>query len=284
MNVGYHAARAQGAVARELYRRSLPAVVARPISPPRPLDFDVFAYSGEAALPEQVASVRSLLHHAGRPVSFTIVSDGTYTDRSAALLESIDSCVSVQRSAIAPPDHSPEKFREYVRTHPTGKQLALIMSLPAQRPALYIDSDVLFFAGARDLEQLARTRDVSAFYQRDCQLSGDERVFRSASEREQPANTGVLMLFRALDWSQAISRFEELQGDATFFTNQSLTHLVMHANGAEPLDPAKYVLELDDQFVFADRHAKSTIALRHYVNPVRHKFWANLFPGSLLKY
>ncbi len=51
----------------------------------------------------------------------------------------------------------------------------------------------------------------------------------------------------------------------------------MHANRAAPFDPRKYVLELDDQFVYPDRYAKPDIALRHYVNPVRHKFWTSLF-------
>ncbi|MBA2744409.1 MAG: hypothetical protein H0U43_08930 [Chthoniobacterales bacterium] len=50
----------------------------------------------------------------------------------------------------------------------------------------------------------------------------------------------------------------------------------MHANDAEPLDPERFVLQLDDQFVFRDRHAKSSLVLRHYVNPVRHKFWTTL--------
>jgi hypothetical protein len=55
-----------------------------------------------------------------------------------------------------------------------------------------------------------------------------------------------------------------------------MTHLTMHANGAKPFAREKFVLELDDQFVFSDRHARRDIALRHYVNPVRHKFWTTL--------
>ena len=49
----------------------------------------------------------------------------------------------------------------------------------------------------------------------------------------------------------------------------------MHAIGARPLDPAKYVLQLDDQFVYRDFYADKTLAMRHYVNPVRHKFWTH---------
>jgi hypothetical protein len=50
----------------------------------------------------------------------------------------------------------------------------------------------------------------------------------------------------------------------------------MHANRAAALDPRKYVLQADDQFIYHDRYAGSSISMRHYVNPVRHKFWAAL--------
>ncbi len=55
-----------------------------------------------------------------------------------------------------------------------------------------------------------------------------------------------------------------------------MTHLTMHENSARPLDPAKYILQLDDQSLFADHYAGARLALRHYVNPVRHKFWTSL--------
>jgi len=48
---------------------------------------------------------------------------------------------------------------------------------------------------------------------------------------------------------------------------------VMQANGALPFNEEKYVLRLDDQFAYADFYASSRVALRHYVHPVRHKFW-----------
>jgi hypothetical protein len=50
----------------------------------------------------------------------------------------------------------------------------------------------------------------------------------------------------------------------------------MHANGALPLDATRYVLQLDDQFIYPDRYAGARLVLRHYVNPVRHKFWTAL--------
>jgi hypothetical protein len=55
-----------------------------------------------------------------------------------------------------------------------------------------------------------------------------------------------------------------------------MTHLAMHTNGALPFDESKYILQLDDQFSYGDHHVSPAVALRHYVNPVRHKFWTRL--------
>ena len=62
---------------------------------------------------------------------------------------------------------------------------------------------------------------------------------------------------------------------SSFFTHQTLRALGLHANGAHPLDPRKYLLQLDDQTIYPARYAGPALALRHYVNPVRHKFWTS---------
>lgn len=274
-NFGYHLARAKGRAIRVLYRaflRGLPAV-----EPSRSSPLEVFSYSGESALPEQVASIRSFLRHVGRPVHFTVVSDGTYSEASRRLLKRLDSSVSVSDAAEWIPKDLPDEIYPYLKNHPTGRQLALIMSLPRNAPVLYLDSDILFFAGANDLHAYVEARDVPAFYLADCRFSGDERLLRDSAEANDPVNTGFLLLFRPLDWSTSIRRFLELEGSPIFFTNQTMTHLTMHANGAVPFDPRKYLLQLDDQLLYPDRHANPRIALRHYVNPVRHKFWTSLF-------
>jgi hypothetical protein len=275
-NYGYHLARVEGSATRAIYRSLLPLLARRRISGGAEVPFQVFAYSGESSLPEQVASIRSFLKHVGRPKRFTVVSDGTLSGRSSGILKSLDSAISISGSAPWLPKDLPTKIYPYLTTHPTGKQLALAMSLPVDGPTLYVDSDVLFFPGARDLIRLADSGGVPAFYLADCRLSADERLFRDDAEKAQPVNAGVLLLFEKLDWAVAVRRFMETPGLPNFFTNQTMTHLAMHANGASPLDDRKYVLQLDDQFVYPDRYAGCDLALRHYVNPVRHKFWTTL--------
>lgn len=271
-NFGYHRARAEGKIVRAAYAAwlsRLPAVSPRG----QALPFEIFSYSGEEGLPEQMASIHSLLRHAGHPIRFTVVSDGSHTPRSLDLLQALDPVVTISHAAEWVPTNLPDRFRHYVATHPTGKQLAVIMSLPKDRVALYVDSDVLFFPGAHELATLDARPEAPIRFLADCQLSADERLLRTAEEARAPVNAGVLFLPRPLDWSCSLERFMELDGAPTFFTNQTMTHLTMHANGAQPFDSRKFVLQLDDQFVYPDLHAKPSIVLRHYVNPVRHKFW-----------
>ena len=272
----YHSARLEGKIARNFYRAALPTIVRRRVRVPRALDLDVFAYSGESSLPEQAASVRSFLTYAGRPKQFTVLSDGSYSARSIALLEKIDNCVRVQQTAPPLPSGLPEKVTSFFENHFTGKQLALIMSLPITGPALYSDADVLFFPGAHELTHLAQTQSASAFYQADYQFSGDERLVRNETEKKCAANMGFLLLFKKLDWTLGLERLRAFDGVPNFFTTQTVTHLCLHANGARAFDPAKVVLKLDDQTIYRDKYANPSLMVRHYVNPVRHKFWTTL--------
>jgi hypothetical protein len=274
-NYGYHLARAQARLIESFHRALLPQIARRNVLCTSEIPIDVFSYSSEGRLAEQVASIRSFLKYAGRPHRFVVVSDGSHSPRSVDLLRSVDSCVEIEQ-VPPPPSNRPLKFQTYLQNHPTGKQLALIMSLPRERPALYIDSDVLFFPAAFKLKEYLAETNVPAFYQEDCDFSGDERLLHTMQEKAGPVNTGVVLLRRALDWSLGIDRFLELAGDPTFFTNQTMTHLTMHANAAKPFDRDTFVLQLDDQFVYQDRYAGPNLVLRHYVEPVRHKFWSSL--------
>ena len=87
---------------------------------------------------------------------------------------------------------------------------------------------------------------------------------------------GFLLLLRKLDWSIGLKRLQALNGTPIFFTTQTFVHLCMHANAARSFDPQKFILQADDEFGYADHYASSSLAVRHYVNPIRHKFWAAL--------
>jgi hypothetical protein len=274
-NFPYHLARLEGKLLRRFYRTQLPWIVRRKMRVYRDVPLDVFAYSGQSALPEQAASIRSFLANVGRPKSFTIFSDSSYNSHSIRLLQRIDPVVHVSERLPDLPAEIPEQLRPYLSQHPTGKQLRLIMSLPVDGPARYTDSDVLFFPAAVDLVERLKSNGAPAYYLADYQFSGDERLLRDQSEKREPVNTGFLLLMRKLDWSLGLERLQGLNGPPVFFTNQTVVHLCMHSNGAQAFDPRKYVLRADDEFVYRDYYANGSLAMRHYVHQIRHKFWMN---------
>ncbi len=274
INYPYHLARLEGRITRRFYQSILPSIVRRRIESPRKIDIDVFAYSNEGTLPEQVASIRSFLRFAGRPNRFIVVSDGTHTRESIDLLEKIDPVIKVE-TGVPIPHELPQAIVQYLANHEMGKQLAVIMSLAIDGPALYVDSDVLFFSGASDLVFRAAVREKPALYLADCHFSGDERLIHDPLEKKDPVNAGFLLLFQKLDWALGLERLLQLDGAPNFFTTQTIVHLTMHLNGAQPFDPEKYVLQSDDEFRYRDNYAGKPIAMRHYVNPLRHKFWTH---------
>src|SRR6516165_3701141 len=119
-NVPYRSALLEGKITRDLYRAALPLIVRRQVRVPRAVSLNVFAYSGENSLPEQVASIRSFLAYAGRPKQFTVLSDGSHTPKGIALLEKIDGCVRVQQTAPPLPSGLPEKVMSFLKNHFTG--------------------------------------------------------------------------------------------------------------------------------------------------------------------
>ena len=85
-NFGYHFARYEGDLRRKTYRALLPAIVYRSVHRSRLVSLNVYSYSGEIMLPEQVRSIRTFLRHVGRPKSFTVITDGSHSTRSIELL------------------------------------------------------------------------------------------------------------------------------------------------------------------------------------------------------
>src|SRR5207247_2357999 len=122
--------------------------------------------------------------------------------------------------------------------------LPMIVRRPIDPPRM-LDIDVFAYLYQAMLPD--QVVSIRSYFQSlgDCQVAGDERLLRDPAETVDPVNTGVLFFFQKLDWSLAMERFEQLHGLPNFFTNQTLTHLTMHANGARALDPVKFVLQLD---------------------------------------
>jgi hypothetical protein len=269
--------------ARRRYARGLRRLVAGGIDCTERLPVRVLAFSSERDLPEQVASARSLLTTAGAPVELQIVSDGTHSRRSRRLLQAVHPSVSVVDWRRLARPRLPRALWDYAAASWRGKKLLVLVSLELDRPLLYTDADILFFPGAAELRRL----DAAAGhrYLLDCGRGSrrflDREMLADESEGERSINSGFIFFAGPIDWAPALRRLEQrLQNGQATFTGQTVVHLALHGAGATPFDPERYVMADDDRLQPGDPYASSERVLRHYVTPMRHKFWTTLARNS----
>ncbi len=273
VNIGYHTARIQGKFIRSVYKSSISSLVSLPIKQDRQVPIKVYALSCERDLPEQVASLRSFLRYVGIPTAFTIMSDGSYTQESIQLLQRIHPCVDVQPLTKFQRDDLPPSVYEYASQQAMGKKLAALMSIPIDGATLYTDSDILFFQGASNLADLATAKDGHTYYLPDCKNSLDSRLIYEDIEQQEPINAGFILFKKALDWDETVQRLTKLQEPPNYFSEQTIVNLTIKRNHGIAFPKDKYIMSVEDQFIYPDRFVNNQIAMRHYVSDVRHKFW-----------
>ncbi|MBD2187726.1 hypothetical protein [Pseudanabaena mucicola] len=273
VNIGYHTAKLQGKLIRSIYKSNLPNIVSRPIAQSRQVPIKVYALSCERDLPEQIASLRSFLKYVGIPDTFTIMSDGSYTENSIKLLKLVHPCVEVQLLTKFQRDDLPQSVYAYASQQAMGKKLAALMSIPIEGATLYTDSDILFFQGASDLANLAISKDTHTYYLPDCKSSLDKRLIYEDIEQQEPINAGFILFKKNLNWDYAIQRLSDLQELPNYFSEQTIVNLTIRHNHGIALAREKYIMNVDDQFIYPDKFVTKQIAMRHYVSDIRHKFW-----------
>ncbi len=276
INIGYRASRIHGYSVRSIYRAALPWLVERPIDQKRKVQMAVYSFSGDRDLPEQVASIRSFIRYVGIPDKFTVVSDGSHSPDNCKLLSRISPCVEVVELESLTNKDLPSCVYTYANYHPLGKKIAILISLPVKNPTIFCDSDILFFNANKFLVNWLKESGDLPRYLPDCNTALDERLIYNSYEKNNPVNSGFLLLKQPLNWQVALDRLSLLKETPNYFTEQTMVHLTMHSSRALPLCPKKFVVSLDDQFIYSDKYASHKIALRHYVSPVRHKFWMNV--------
>ena len=183
VNIGYHTAKIQGKFNRSLYKAAISQIVNIPIKQTQQVPASIYALSCERDLPEQVASIRSFIRHVGIPETFTVVSDGSYTDSSCNLLRRIHPCVQVILLQNFLRTDLPQCVLDYAQLHPMGRKLSALMSIPVNGTTIYTDSDILFFPGGIDLIDLSKSDEKYSLYLPDCSMSLDERIIYDESEK-----------------------------------------------------------------------------------------------------
>ncbi len=268
---------------RRVYRYGLESVVDAPLEPRGKSDLSVYTFSHERHVPEQVASLRSLIRHHGVPRRVTVVSDGTHTPESRRLIERVHPVVSLVDHREVTSSDLPKPIADFIASNRIGAKLAMEWSIDIDGPTLYSDADVLFFPRMPELP--LNDGDRPRFLQDFDTRFLDARMLEDDGERVPPTNSGLQLLFRRLDWDEALARFEAAVDPRSLVperygnTEQTVVHLAMRASGGTPLPRNEFVLEVDDEHDWRDRYGGDGIALRHYCysNEVQRKLWLNVW-------
>jgi hypothetical protein len=237
----------------------------------------VLTFVGHAQVPQAVASLRSFLRFIGRPRRIIVGSDGTLGAEDEKTLSSIHPSVEVLQIELDRHDAHPELVA-YARGELWGRKLLFIASANEHEelPLLYFDSDVLFFAAARSLCHTLSQYTVPAYMEEPNRGAFDERWDPGT---ESLANAGFLFLPTRLDWTRVLERHGWLLVAPGHRTEQTILNLALRDAGARALDPSAFVLDYRDARSPQDVASRGNVVARHYVAPIRWKFWISVAGG-----
>lgn len=250
------------------------------------VSMDVLSLSSSSDFNEQLLSILSFHRFMGRPISWTVYSDGSHSEKQISDLESIFPYVKV----VAIDFNDPEKVRanmkekvlpyfdellHYAQNSPYGKKLYYYINHKVQNPTLFIDSDILFYEQASESFEKIKSENVNGWYLPD-QLWHclDSRYKSENSPQMYQINSGFFLLNKELENVElGLDFIKAAKQHYEWFTEQTFFHILLRENKFNPFDPRIFILNSSDQFDFSYGYLKKAIAIRHYTGPVRHKMW-----------
>lgn len=234
------------------------------------VDYDVVSFSGAKYFADQLYSIFSFVYNVGRPVSWRVFNDGSYTSEQKQFLLQLPG-VSICEVNTTGCDLG---IKAACEQFPTLKKMVIFQKIDPVRSTLLADSDIIFYKPfGRYLKQFSSGNhyivDESSSY-------FDQDYLSSHSTITHPLNLGFLLLNKKPDWTIAFAYIRQKiqEGKLHYWTDQTATHIMATSSGDfAPLDQHHFVNAGSDSFTISHHHDYRTIALRHFVGPIRHKMW-----------
>lgn len=239
----------------------------------RPVPVVLATITGKVDFPGIVPMLTGFLMRVGRPERIVVVDDGKLRPAERECILSISPLVEFVTPSIDPSLPAADELVAYGHRDAMGKKLALLIELTTDGdlPVAYVDTDVWFSENCGAYVDLLTAPVTHPWFMEDrSEVSLDSRVL---PEHLPHVNSGFLVLPPSIDWTDALRRSQELLAAPEWFTEQTVVHRALHQHGARILPPDEFVLAWDDQYSPHDRVHDRRVAVRHYVNPVRHKYW-----------
>lgn len=250
------------------------------------VSMEVVSLSSSRDFYEQLLSILSFQRFVGIPISWTICSDGSHTDKEIAALETIFPFAKVDKIDFSDPAATRKSVKEsilpyfdqlfhYAQNSPYGKKLFYYLNYKVQNPTLFLDSDILFYELSSSSFKKINIENVNGWYLPD-QVWGclDTRYMSEHQPQMYQVNAGFFLLNRELqNLENGMAFLDSVKKQYEYFTEQTVFHMLLRDNEFNPFDPRIFILDSSDQFDFSYGYDKKFIAMRHYTGPVRHKMW-----------
>jgi hypothetical protein len=234
--------------------------------------FDIISFSGKNEFEEQVLSIYSFVFYVGIPQKWVIYSDGSHTEKEKQCLLRIFPFVMIKVWNENASLNDNKFLKSYLETCHLSKKLHAILGHQYERQTIYVDSDIVFYKNASAYFNSGTVKE-SLWYIPE--TNGDN--FQENTLNEQNGmfalNSGLMILNNTFKSEYVFEYLENLNFNYGYFTEQSSFDYAFKKQKASVLDPRQFIIDLRDQFMFETIWEADEMALRHYVNPVRHKMW-----------
>jgi hypothetical protein len=216
------------------------------------------------------------------------VVDGEITEAVESTARRLFSGVQFDCAATVVSDlgHSQPALESFLRQHPLGKKLGLLLALSRQSGFLYCDHDVLAFNSPDEIWELI-DKDAPFYLEEEHQSHLDpvivERAKSLGLKYISRLNSGLLYVPKGtLSADLAAQLLANWRPPITsWYTEQAVLSILMCQAHASPLPAGRYVVSNRRQFYWEKDVDYSAIIARHFTGTVRHVMYSKGMPELL---
>lgn len=230
-------------------------------------NLNVVSFSGTKQFADQLYSVASFFRNVGKPNTWVIYNDGTYTQHELKVFCSIPSVQvrEIDNKEVVLPLACFEQF-------PTLLKVELLRQLTDfSRTTLFADSDILFYQKFK--------KYISQFANENWYIVDEGKGYFDPSFKlspnEHPLNFGFLVLNEPSNWNFVFKYIMDKieHGELHYWSDQTAVHILAQREQYKVMPTDHFVVDGTDSFKLFHAFDYNKIALRHFVGPVRHKMW-----------
>jgi hypothetical protein len=259
------------------------------------IPIDIVSYSSSKDFYLQIYSILSFIRYNGKPLSWTIYSDGSHSQSQIEKLEREFEFLKVFFIALDKDNELRKTLKReltpyfndllhFAQNNVLGKKLFHYLNHNINHPTLFIDSDVIFYGNSYEFLKLTNQKEFcNGWYIVDHNDSSlDTRYLRNNTKSLASVNSGFFLTFKnienfkiAMDFLKSTNQYYE------YFTEQTFIHLLLKSNSFLPLPSSYFILNSKDNYFFSNFYNPNEIVVRHYTQPIRHKLWQKKYTWHL---